>query len=85
MHLPMTLSIELRMLLTLMALQFRVFIWIELTCVFDEGNGTQQVERCSQVDGLGRLTSICEPTAIAVLGTAELRVLVIKTQAERVS
>lgn len=30
------------------------------TAVFDEGNGTQSVERISQSDALGRLTSVCE-------------------------
>jgi YD repeat-containing protein len=30
------------------------------TSVQDEGNGTQRVQRISQVDGLGRLTSVCE-------------------------
>jgi len=39
------------------------------TCVTDEGNGTHQVKRCSQVDGLGRVTSVCEITGTAQLGT----------------
>lgn len=30
------------------------------TKVSDEGNGTQSVQRISQVDGLGRVTSVCE-------------------------
>lgn len=30
------------------------------TSVSDEGNGTQKVQRVSQMDGLGRLTSLCE-------------------------
>jgi RHS repeat-associated protein len=33
------------------------------TSVQDEGNGTQRVQRISQVDGLGRLTSVCEVTS----------------------
>jgi RHS repeat-associated protein len=38
------------------------------TSVQDEGNGTQRVQRISQVDGLGRLTSVCEvsSTTLAV-------------------
>jgi len=32
------------------------------TDLVDEGNGTQNVERISQVDGLGRVTSVCEVT-----------------------
>ena len=33
------------------------------TNVQDEGNGTQRVQRVSQVDGLGRLASVCEVTS----------------------
>jgi len=33
------------------------------TSVQDEGNGTQRVQRISQVDGLGRLASVCEVTS----------------------
>lgn len=33
------------------------------TNVQDEGNGTQPVQRVSQVDGLGRLASVCEVTS----------------------
>src|SRR5208282_2628072 len=33
------------------------------TSVSDEGNGTQRVQRISQVDGLGRTTSVCEVTS----------------------
>ncbi len=33
------------------------------TSVQDEGNGTQRVQRVSQVDGLGRLVSLCEVTS----------------------
>jgi RHS repeat-associated protein len=38
------------------------------TEVTDEGNGTAPVKRISQVDGLGRLTSICEVTSSTLLG-----------------
>jgi RHS repeat-associated protein len=38
------------------------------TDVLDEGNGTRSIERVSQVDGLGRLVSICEVTGTAQLG-----------------
>jgi len=33
------------------------------TSVQDEGNGAQRVQRVSQVDGLGRLNSVCEVTS----------------------
>ncbi|HXX20148.1 MAG TPA: RHS repeat-associated core domain-containing protein [Candidatus Acidoferrum sp.] len=33
------------------------------TSIQDEGNGTQRVQRISQVDGLGRLASVCEVTS----------------------
>ncbi len=33
------------------------------TSVTDEGNGTRGVQKISQVDGLGRLISVCEVTA----------------------
>ena len=36
----------------------------------DEGNGTHQVERISQTDGLGRLTSVCEVTGQTQYGVA---------------
>lgn len=36
------------------------------TSLQDEGNGTQRVQRISQVDGLGRLTSVCEVTSTAL-------------------
>jgi RHS repeat-associated protein len=39
------------------------------TSVQDEGNGAQRVQRISQVDGLGRLTSICEVASATQLGT----------------
>ena len=39
------------------------------TSVQDEGNGTQRVQRISQVDGLGRLASICEVSSATQLGT----------------
>jgi RHS repeat-associated protein len=38
------------------------------TAVFDEGNGTQSVERISQVDGLGHLVSICEVSSATLTG-----------------
>jgi len=38
------------------------------TSVKDEGNGTAPVQRISQVDGLGRLTSVCEVTNSTQLG-----------------
>ena len=38
------------------------------TCVSDEGNGTQQVERCSQADGWHVTSIACEVTGTAVLG-----------------
>jgi len=38
------------------------------TSVKDEGNGTAPVQRISQVDGLGRLTSVCEVTNSTELG-----------------
>jgi RHS repeat-associated protein len=39
------------------------------TSMQDEGNGTQRVQRISQVDGLGRLTSSCEVSSTTQLGT----------------
>jgi len=36
--------------------------------VVDEGNGTHNVERISQVDGLGRVTSVCEVTGATQSG-----------------
>jgi RHS repeat-associated protein len=39
------------------------------TSVSDEGNGTQRVQRISQVDGLGRLASICEVASASQLGS----------------
>ena len=40
------------------------------TSVTDEGNGTKGVQRISQIDGLGRLVSICEVTSTTlVVGT----------------
>ena len=36
--------------------------------VTDEGNGTQGVQRISQVDGLGRMTSLCEVSASLSVG-----------------
>ena len=36
------------------------------TSVQDEGNGTQRVQRVSQMDGLGRLASLCEVTSITL-------------------
>jgi RHS repeat-associated protein len=41
-----------------------------VTCVSDEGNGTRGVERCSQTDAFGRITSVCEITGTSLLGTA---------------
>ena len=38
------------------------------TDVLDEGNGTRNTETVSQVDGLGRVVSICEVTGTAQLG-----------------
>jgi RHS repeat-associated protein len=38
------------------------------TSVSDEGNGTQRVQRISQVDGLGRLTSLCEVSGSLTVG-----------------
>jgi RHS repeat-associated protein len=38
------------------------------TDVLDEGNGVGRVERVSQVDGLGRLVSVCEVTSTTLLG-----------------
>ena len=40
------------------------------TQVQDEGNGTQRVTRISQVDGLGRLTSLCEVAPGPFVGPA---------------
>ncbi|HEY2547184.1 MAG TPA: RHS repeat-associated core domain-containing protein [Candidatus Acidoferrum sp.] len=39
------------------------------TAAFDEGNGTQSVERVSQTDALGRLSSICEVASAPFVGT----------------
>ena len=39
------------------------------TKVSDEGNGTNNMVRISQTDGLGRLISVCEVTSTAVLGS----------------
>jgi RHS repeat-associated protein len=38
------------------------------TSVQDEGNGTQRVQRVSQVDGLGRLASVCEVSGNLTVG-----------------
>ena len=38
------------------------------TQVQDEGNGTQRVTRVSQIDGLGRLTSVCEASSTTLVG-----------------
>jgi RHS repeat-associated protein len=38
------------------------------TDVLDEGNGTHRIEKVSQVDGLGRLVSVCEVTTSTQLG-----------------
>jgi RHS repeat-associated protein len=38
------------------------------TSVQDEGNGGQRVQRISQVDGLGRLTSLCEVSGSLTVG-----------------
>ena len=38
------------------------------TSVQDEGNGTAPVQRITQLDGLGRLTSVCEVTSSTQLG-----------------
>jgi RHS repeat-associated protein len=38
------------------------------TSTLDEGNGTAPVQRITQVDGLGRLTSVCEVTSSTQLG-----------------
>jgi YD repeat-containing protein len=38
------------------------------TQVTDEGNGISRVQRISQVDGLGRLTSVCEVTNSTLIG-----------------
>jgi RHS repeat-associated protein len=40
------------------------------TQVQDEGNGTQQVVRISQVDGLGRLASVCEVSGTTLIGSS---------------
>jgi RHS repeat-associated protein len=37
--------------------------------ITDEGNGTARAQRISQVDGLGRLTSVCEVTGAPQLGS----------------
>jgi len=37
------------------------------TQVSDEGNGTRSIQRVSQVDGLGRLKSICETSSITLV------------------
>lgn len=39
------------------------------TSVSDEGNGTRAVQRVSQVDGLGRLLSLCEVSNTTLIGT----------------
>ncbi len=38
------------------------------TRVTDEGNGTTTVQRISQVDGLGRVTAMCEVTGTTLIG-----------------
>jgi RHS repeat-associated protein len=38
------------------------------TQVQDEGNGTHRVQRISQIDGLGRLASVCEVTSSSQFG-----------------
>ncbi len=38
------------------------------TRVTDEGNGTVQTQKVSQVDGLGRLVSVCEVTSATLVG-----------------
>jgi RHS repeat-associated protein len=40
------------------------------TSVSDEGNGIDRVQRVSQIDGLGQLTSLCEVTNATQMGTA---------------
>ncbi len=40
------------------------------TSALDEGNGTQRIQRISQVDGLGRLISVCEVTSATLIGTS---------------
>ncbi len=40
------------------------------TQVQDEGNGTRRVSRISQVDGLGRIASVCEVTSATQLGSS---------------
>ncbi len=40
-----------------------------VTQVSDEGNGTHNIVRISQTDGLGRLSSVCEVSSTAVLGS----------------
>jgi len=39
------------------------------TQVQDEGNGTQRVQRISQTDALGRLTSVCEVSNASLIGS----------------
>src|SRR6185437_14245995 len=39
------------------------------TEVSDEGNGTKSVQRISQVDGLGRMLSVCEVTSATQVGS----------------
>src|SRR6267154_4538174 len=38
------------------------------TSVSDEGNGTQRIQRISQIDGLGRTISLCEVASLSQLG-----------------
>ncbi len=40
------------------------------TSVSDEGNGAQRIQRISQVDGLGRVISVCEVTSTTLIGTS---------------
>lgn len=43
--------------------------------VTDEGNGTRHVQRISQSDGLGRLTSVCEVSSVSLsFGTSKVPV-----------
>jgi RHS repeat-associated protein len=40
------------------------------TSVMDEGNGAQRIQRITQVDGLGRLVSVCEITNTVLIGAS---------------
>ena len=39
------------------------------TSITDEGNGTTRLQRISQVDGLGRLRSVCEVSSTSLIGS----------------